>query len=208
MHKLLKFFHHAVAKHEYAQDTARFFEALPHISQQAMFIVWRDVDTARTSFSRNGRIASSQVCFFIPGGGHLTPQQIQLVQQSFARIISTPEAFGQSFYTHLFEVDPGLRPLFKGDMQSQSRKLMEMLGAVIGRLNQLEPIISAIQALGARHVSYGVQAVHYESVGSALLWALEKELGAAFTPEVRNAWTAAYEPLAETMKAPACGQPH
>ena len=40
-------------------------------------------------------------------------------------------------------------------------------------------------------------------MGAALLWALEQELGAAWTPAVREAWTTAYTVLAELMTAAA-----
>jgi hemoglobin-like flavoprotein len=55
-------------------------------------------------------------------------------------------------------------------------------------------------------VQYGVHPEHYGTVGAALLWTLEQELGAAFTPEVREAWTTAYTVLAELMTT-AAGEP-
>jgi hemoglobin-like flavoprotein len=44
---------------------------------------------------------------------------------------------------------------------------------------------------------------HYATVGAALLWTLEKGLGAEFTPELRDAWTQTYTTLADAMKAAA-----
>ena len=41
---------------------------------------------------------------------------------------------------------------------------------------------------------------HYDTVGAALLWTLEKGLGTAFTPEVKEAWVTVYALLATTMK--------
>ena len=71
----------------------------------------------------------------------------------------------------------------------------------VGALNDLEALIRRVKALGARHVTYGATAAHFAFVGEALLWALERGLGEAFTPEVRSAWTNVYRVLATTMQA-------
>ena len=54
--------------------------------------------------------------------------------------------------------------------------------------------------MGRRHVGYGVTAKHYEPVGAALLWTLEKGLGADFTPPVKAAWTETYMTVAGVMQ--------
>lgn len=91
--------------------------------------------------------------------------------------------------------------MFKGDMVSQRRKLMVMLTAAVKGLPRLDRLIPVLQDLGRRHADYGVIESQYETVGSALLWTLEKGLGPDFTPEVRDAWTTVYGVLAATMKA-------
>jgi len=127
----------------------------------------------------------------------MTPNQISLVQKSFG--VVPAEIAAELFYARLFELDPSLRPLFKGDMKAQGRKLMDMIGVAVRGLNDLESIVPAVQELGVRHTGYGVTAGHYDTVGSALLWTLEKGLGAQFTDDVREAWTAAYTLLSTTM---------
>ena len=57
-----------------------------------------------------------------------------------------------------------------------------------------------VEDLGRRHAGYGVSDWHYDTVGAALIWTLEKGLGSAFTPEVKEAWTTVYGVLACTMK--------
>ncbi len=59
---------------------------------------------------------------------------------------------------------------------------------------------SRCRGLGARHVSYGVRDEHYDTVGQASIWTLEKDLGNAFTPQVKSAWLSAYGLLAGVMK--------
>jgi hemoglobin-like flavoprotein len=70
-------------------------------------------------------------------------------------------------------------------------------------LDALDQLVPAVQGLGKRHVGYGVTDAHYDTVGGALLWTLEKGLGPAFTPDVKAAWTSVYVLLATTMKGAA-----
>jgi methyl-accepting chemotaxis protein len=130
----------------------------------------------------------------------LTPIQISLVQHSFSQVAPIAEAAAEMFYRRLFELDPTLSRLFKGDMKQQGQKLMQMIGAAVRGLDDLARLVPVVQQLGVRHNGYGVRPEHYDTVGAALLWTLQQGLGAAFTPEVRAAWTAVYGVLAGTMK--------
>jgi hemoglobin-like flavoprotein len=130
----------------------------------------------------------------------MPPEQIQLVQTSFAAVVPIAEQAGLMFYDRLFTVDPSLRPLFKGDITEQSRTLMNMIGVAVAGLDKLDTIVPAVQALGVRHAGYGVTPAHYGIVGAALLWTLGQGLGDGFTPEVEAAWVAAYTLLATTMQ--------
>jgi hemoglobin-like flavoprotein len=131
----------------------------------------------------------------------VTPDQKVLVQQSFRLVEPIADTAAELFYSRLFEVDPSLRHLFRGDMREQRRKLMQMLTVAVRGLDQLDAIVPAVQALGRRHVGYGVQPQHFDTVGAALLWALAQGLGPAFTTDVRNAWAAVYDILSSVMKA-------
>jgi len=133
----------------------------------------------------------------------MTPTQIDLVQSSFAKVIPIADTAAELFYARLFELDPSLRSMFRSDMKSQGKKLMDSLKMVVGNLRNLDRIVPGVQAMAVRHVSYGVQDHHYATVGTALLDTLQKGLGEAFTDDVRAAWLAAYTILATTMKAAA-----
>jgi hemoglobin-like flavoprotein len=130
----------------------------------------------------------------------MTPEQIFLVQRSWKQVLPIADTAAEMFYTKLFSLDPSAKPLFKGDMKAQGRKLMAMIGTAVSGLTQLQTIVPAVQELGRRHVKYGVKDSHYDTVGGALLWTLEQGLGEAFTPDVKAAWTAVYGVLAATMK--------
>ena len=129
----------------------------------------------------------------------MTPEQITLVQTSFQKVVPIAGTAADLFYDRLFETAPETRALFPQDMAEQKKKLMDMLATAVTNLHQLETILPAVQALGQRHKGYGVTAAHYAPVGAALLWTLEKGLGADFTPEVKEAWTETYTALAGVM---------
>jgi hemoglobin-like flavoprotein len=133
----------------------------------------------------------------------MNPEQVKLVKSSFGSLLPTAEEAGKLFYDRLFAVDPTLRPLFKGDMAQQSRSLMRMIAVAVNGLDRLETIVPAVKALGVRHAGYGAADAHCDTVGEALLWTLKQRLGESFTPEISEAWTAAYGLRAQTMQSAA-----
>ncbi len=135
--------------------------------------------------------------------GPLGQAQKRLVQTTFAKVEPIAEAAAELFYNKLFELDPALKALFKGDIKEQGRKLMATLKVAVKGLDDLEKLVPVLQDLGRRHAGYGVQDKDYGTVAVALLWTLGQGLKDDFTPEVEAAWTAVYAILAETMKAAA-----
>lgn len=130
----------------------------------------------------------------------MTPKQIELVQTSWKKVLPIADTAAELFYGKLFALDPSLKPLFKGDIKEQGRKLMAMISVAVTGLTRIETIVPAVQDLGRRHVKYGVKDKHYATVATALVWTLEKGLGDAFTPDVKEAWVTTYGVLAKTMK--------
>lgn len=131
----------------------------------------------------------------------MTPQQIALVRESFAKVVPISEEVAALFYDRLFAIDPSTRPLFKGDMKSQGAKLMAAISAVVKSLDCIETMLDDLQALARRHDRYGVREEHYTNVGAALLWTLEQGLGFDFTSDVRDSWATAYGLLSGAMIA-------
>jgi len=136
----------------------------------------------------------------------MTPDQIDLVQSSFAKVVPIADVAAQLFYGRLFEIAPEVKPLFRNDMREQGRKLMSTLGVVVAGLRDLDAIAPAAKALAVKHVGYGVEATHYKPVGEALIWTLQKGLGEDFSTEVRTAWLSAYGVLSGVMIAEAYGK--
>jgi len=130
-------------------------------------------------------------------------QTVYHVQSSWKVVEGIAPQAAALFYTNLFEADPTLKSMFKGDMEAQGKKLMLMIGAAVGKLGELDSLVPILQNLAKRHVSYGVKDAHYDTVGAALLKTLEQGLGPKFTPEVRASWTEVYGLMAKVMTSPA-----
>lgn len=133
----------------------------------------------------------------------MTPEQLQMIQASFAQVAPHAEAVAAQFYARLFELDPELEMLFRADLQEQGRKLMSALTLLVAGQVDAE----TVAALAQRHVAYGVEARHYATVGQALLDTLAAGLGDAWTPELKQAWVDLYTGLAGQMQAAAYPQP-
>jgi hemoglobin-like flavoprotein len=131
----------------------------------------------------------------------MTPAQKELVQGTWALVVPIADTATAMFYERLFEIDPGSKELFqKTDLAEQRLKLLQVLSVAISGLDDLGRLIPIVEELGRRHAGYGVKDEHYDSVGSALLWTLQKGLGAAWNPEIAAAWTEVYGVLSGVMR--------
>ena len=130
----------------------------------------------------------------------MTPEQVNLVKTSWAKVTPIAETAAELFYGKLFELNPELKSLFKSDMKEQGRKLMAMINTAVNALDKLDEVVPAIQDMGKRHVGYGVKDEDYDTVGAALVWTLGQGLGDDFTDDVKDAWVEVYGILATTMK--------
>lgn len=135
----------------------------------------------------------------------MTPRQVELVQGTWQKVVPISDQAAALFYGKLFELDPNLKPLFKTDIKEQGRKLMTMITAAVRGLSDVGKLVPVVEDLGRRHVAYGVKDEHYNTVGTALIWTLEKGLGPDFTPETKEAWVTVYGVLATTMQKAAAG---
>lgn len=131
----------------------------------------------------------------------MSPEQKNLVKSTWAMVVPIADTAAGLFYDRLFAIDTSTRSMFTStNMAEQRKKLMQALAFVINGLDATEQLLPTIQSLGRNHVRYGVTDTHYDSVGSALLWTLEQGLEDAWTPNVKEAWVAAYTLVAGVMK--------
>ena len=130
----------------------------------------------------------------------MTPEQKALVRDSLERLFPMSETAAELFYSRLFYLDPSLRHLFKVDIQDQANKFMEMLRLLASDLEQPAQFRSTVSELGLRHAGYGVSAANYDTVGEALIWAIDMSMGRQATPELHAAWVEFYEMVSADMK--------
>lgn len=126
-------------------------------------------------------------------------EQVQRVRDSLLHVRPMADKIAESFYAHMFEIAPHLRKLFTGNMKTQGAMLMTSLELAVSSLDDMESILPSVEALGERHVSYGVKKEYYPYAKESFLWALEKHLGDEFTPPLKSAWSESFDTLIGTM---------
>ncbi len=125
---------------------------------------------------------------------------VQILEQSFNQIKPRASEFATSFYDNFFQLYPEVKPLFsQTDMKTQEKKLLNSLVLVVENLRNPAALESVLNALGARHISYGAIPKYYESVGEALLMTFEQYLVENWTPEVKKAWLDAFTAISALM---------
>jgi len=139
--------------------------------------------------------------FGAAGFSPLTVRQRALVRESLESINEYSGAVVRLFYGRLFELAPQVRALFRTDIGEQSRKLSDMLAAIVGALDRFDELRPQLAELGRRHVDYGVRPEYYEVLRSALLWALANALDVQFDRETRTAWDVLIGMIAAEMLA-------
>jgi hemoglobin-like flavoprotein len=122
----------------------------------------------------------------------MTPEQVDLVRNSFDAMWSMRRDIADLCYSRFFELAPDARDLFPSDMERQRIKLMDMIAALVGSLDQPALFQSLVSYSGRQHSRFGVQPSQYAALGEALIWSLECKFGASFTPELRESWKALY----------------
>ena len=135
----------------------------------------------------------------------MTPEQVNLVQQSFAKVAPISEQAAMLFYDRLFEVAPTVKAMFPADMTEQRKKLMATLAVVVNGLGNLGSVLPAASALAKRHVSYGAKPEHYPVVGGDAAVDAGKRARRSLDADVADAWTAAYGTLSGYMISEAYG---
>jgi hemoglobin-like flavoprotein len=129
----------------------------------------------------------------------MTPEQLALVRDSYADLDTMRDELAPEFYRQLFALDPSLRALFRVDWAEQEAKFTKQLTDIVDSMANLDQLIEQTRALGQRHVTYGVKVSHYATVRAALLAAFAALLGDRFDDATREAWSLAYNLIAECM---------
>jgi hemoglobin-like flavoprotein len=129
----------------------------------------------------------------------MTPEQVQAIRNSFDALWPVRRTLAERFYSRFFELAPDARRLFPDDMERQQLKLMDMIAAMVGALDRNEIFQSVIVTTGRQHAQFGVRATHFAAFGDALIAGLEQQFGAAFTPQMKEAWLVLYDAVKSEM---------
>lgn len=112
----------------------------------------------------------------------MTPEQVDLIRKSFDAMWPIRRDIADLCYSRFFELAPDARDLFAGDMERQRVKLMDMIAARVGSLDEHPLFQSMVTNSGRTHARFGVQPSQYVAMGEALMWSLDCKFGASFTP--------------------------
>jgi nitric oxide dioxygenase len=129
-----------------------------------------------------------------------TAAELCLVRDSFNRLRPIADFLAAQFYQRLFELAPDTKFLFKQTSAQQYRMLMSGLATLIREADDENRFDAFARELAVKHTSYGVTPQHYRAATEALLDTVRQALGAAFTREVKGAWTTFCGNLFEQMQ--------
>jgi hemoglobin-like flavoprotein len=137
----------------------------------------------------------------MPEFADITPRQIDLIRRSFDAMWPVRAKLAALFYQCFFELAPDARPLFPTDMERQNLKLMDMIAAIVGAIENRDIFRSILTHTGRDHARFGAKAQHFDAFGEALIWGLQQQFGSAFTDEHKAAWAALYDIVRRDMTA-------
>lgn len=130
---------------------------------------------------------------------NLTEDEIEILQDTWAQVVTIKTQAAEIFYASLFETAPEVKSMFTGDMEVQGDKLISTIAKVVNSIDKLDRVTPILQELAISHLEYDVLFEHYAVVGETLLWTLEQGLGEGYTEETEKAWTKAYNIIAKVM---------
>ncbi|XP_030308348.1 neuroglobin [Calypte anna] len=148
-------------------------------------------------------------------GRLLSGRQRELIQESWRRVSGSPVEHGLVLFTRLFDLDPDLLPLFQYNCKQFAspqeclsapefvdhiRKVMLVIDAAVSHLENLSCLEEYLCNLGKKHQSIGVKVDSFSTVGESLLYMLERCLGTAFSPDMREAWITLYGAVVKAMQ--------
>lgn len=132
----------------------------------------------------------------------LTKQQIELVKATVPILREHGVALTSHFYKRMLSHNPELMQVFNMGHQRAGFQQQALAGAVLAyaeNIENLPALLGAVAHIANKHVSVGIRAEHYPIVGKHLIASIKEVLGDAATPELIDAWTAAYMQLADVL---------
>lgn len=132
----------------------------------------------------------------------LTPEQVRIIKATVPVLAQHGETITTKFYADMLEAQPELKNIFNNTHQAtghQPRALAGSLYAYASNIDDLGKLSPALELICHKHASLYIRPEHYNVVGEHLLKTMKTVLGDAATPEILDAWEAAYWQLANIM---------
>tara|TARA_R110000803_G_scaffold101673_6_gene169656 strand:- start:5441 stop:6622 length:1182 start_codon:yes stop_codon:yes gene_type:complete len=129
----------------------------------------------------------------------LTDKHIAIIKTTIPLLENAGSAMTTHFYQRLFVHNPELQDIFNMSNQHTGRQqvaLFEAIAAYAKNIENLSALTTAVERIAQKHTSFNIQAEHYAIVGQHLIETLRELAPEAFTPNVEEAWTSAYQFLA------------
>lgn len=132
----------------------------------------------------------------------VSQKTIEIVKVTSPLLKKQGQEITQRMYQIMFNNHPEVKEQFDMSNQadgSQPTKLANAVYAYATHIDDLGALKSAVEKIAHRHVATHVHAEQYPVVGECLLQAMKDVLGDVATPDVIEAWTEAYQALAEVF---------
>ncbi|KAK3313219.1 globin-like protein [Apodospora peruviana] len=132
----------------------------------------------------------------------LTNEQIAVVKSTAPVLKEHGNTITTVFYDNLINENPALNNMFSTTSKTTGRQPRALANAVLAYatyIDDLPKLAHAVQRIAHKHVSLQVTPEQYDIVGKYLIQAIGQVLGDAATPEIVDAWTAAYGVLANVF---------
>lgn len=132
----------------------------------------------------------------------LRQEQIALIKATVPVLVEHGNAITTVFYKNMLAAHPDLNDVFNVPNQlngHQPRALAGALYAYAANIDNLGALGPAVELICNKHASLYIKPKDYKTVGKYLLEAMAEVLGEALTPDIHDAWAAAYWQLADLM---------
>jgi nitric oxide dioxygenase len=132
----------------------------------------------------------------------MNTKQKELVKATVPVLKSNGTDLTKHFYTRMFKHNPELKNIFNMGNQASGKQQNALAGAVLAYAENIETpevLINALKSIGNKHVSLNITPDQYDIVGLHLISSIQEVLGEAANTDLIEAWTQAYNELAQVM---------
>ncbi|WP_214227908.1 NO-inducible flavohemoprotein [Pedobacter sp. B4-66] len=129
-------------------------------------------------------------------------EQKQLISATVPVLKENGVLLTTHFYNRMFTHNPELKNMFNMGNQDSGKQQTALAMAVLAYAENIANpgvLMPVVDRIGHKHVSLDIRPEHYQIVGRHLIASIQEVLGAAATPDIIDAWTAAYQQLATLM---------